>query len=163
MAKPYIHAQRSARRHGGKPSDYEHIHAFMDCSKGAIADNRHRALTHNSWFLVNILERIKFPNSGPETPDHRFPTIINSDGQTVSVRDIGEEHCLEDFANKFIPSAQDYLSVMEFEPWMQNGLRHPPSFEKIHTRRVNRRNTSRNDSSLTSDRESVSMRTVVGD
>ncbi len=96
MSKPYIHAQSSVRKFGGQPQDYEPIHSFMDCSKGAIADNRHRALTHNSWFLSNILERIKFANSGPETSDHRFPTIINSDGRSVSVRDIGEQHCLED-------------------------------------------------------------------
>lgn len=65
MSKPYIHAQSSVRKFGGKIEDYEPIHAFMDCSKGAIADNRHRALTHNSWFLSNILERVKFANSGP--------------------------------------------------------------------------------------------------
>jgi hypothetical protein len=107
----------------------------MDCSKGAIADNRHRALTHNSWFLSTILERVKFANSGPETSDHRFPTIINSDGRAVSVRDIGEQHCLEDFGNKFIPSAQDYLGETEYKPWMQNGHGYPPSFEKIEQKR----------------------------
>ena len=135
MAKPYIHAQSSARKFGGKPEDYEPIHAFMDCSKGAIADNRHRALTHNSWFLSNILERVKFPNSGPETSDHRFPTIINSDGRTVSVRDIGEQHCMEDYANRFIPSAQDFLGEMTYYEWMQNGKECPPSFKKIQERR----------------------------
>ena len=40
MSKPYIHAQSSVRKFGGQPEDYEPIHAFMDCSKGAIADNR---------------------------------------------------------------------------------------------------------------------------
>jgi hypothetical protein len=135
MAKPIIHAQSSARKFGGKPEDYEPVHAFMDCSKGAIADNRHRTLTHNSWFLSNVLERVKFANSGPETADHRFPTIINSDGRVVSVRDIGEQHCLEDFANKFIPSAQDYLAEMEYKSWMQNGIGDPPSFAKIAEKR----------------------------
>lgn len=38
MSKPIIHAQSSARKFGGKPQDYEPIHAFMDCSKGVIAD-----------------------------------------------------------------------------------------------------------------------------
>lgn len=131
MAKPFIHAKSSAKRFGGKPEDYEPIHTFLDCSKGAIADNRHRALTHNSWFLANVLERVKFHNSGPETPDCRFPTIINSDGRAVSVRDIGEQHCLEDFGHKFIPSAQDYLQEMEYTTWMQNGMQTPPSFNKI--------------------------------
>jgi hypothetical protein len=158
MSKPIIHAQSSVRKFGGKPEDYEPIHSFMDCSKGAMADNRHRALTHNSWFLSNILERVKFANSGPETSDHRFPTIINSDGRTVSVRDIGEQHCLEDFANKFIPSAQDYLAEMSFQPWMQNGMSHPPSFVKIDEGRRNRVK-----SKLTEASYDGSIKNVIGD
>ena len=158
MSKPYIHAQSSVRKFGGQPQDYEPIHSFMDCSKGAIADNRHRALTHNSWFLNNILERVKFANSGPETSDHRFPTIINSDGRTVSVRDIGEQHCLEDFANKFIPSAQDYLAEMEFKSWMQNGISHPPSFVKIDEGRKNRVKNK-----LTSETFAGSIKNIIGD
>lgn len=131
MSKPYIHALSSARKFGGKPEDYEPIHAFLDSSKSAIADNRHRALTHNSWFLATILERVKFANSGPETSDHRFPTIINSDGKVVSVRDVGEQHCLEDFANRFIPTVQDFLTEMEYKKWMQNGKELPPSFKQL--------------------------------
>lgn len=151
MAKPYIHAKSSAKRYGGKPEDYEPIHAFLDSSKGAIADNRHRALTHNSWFLANILERIKFSNSGPETSDHRFPTIINSDGKQVSVRDIGEQHCLEDFGNKFIPSAQDYLQEIEYQAWMQNGNSIPPSFVKINKHREDKKQLNGLDSKVISD------------
>jgi hypothetical protein len=135
MAKPIIHAQSSVRRFGGLVKDYEPIHAFLDSSKSVIADNRHRSLTHNSWFIGNVLERIKFHNSCPETSDLRFPTIINSDGRSVSVREIAEQHCLEDFGNKFIPSAQDYLSEMEYKDWMQNGIGSPPSFAKIAEKR----------------------------
>lgn len=133
--------------------------------RGAIADNRHRALTHNSWFLSNVLERVKFPNSGPETSDHRFPTIINSAGRSVSVRDIGEQHCLEDFANKFIPSAQDYLSEMEFQSWMQNGISHPPSFNKIEAGRK-RRVQERVKNKLTNQSEPSydgSVKNIIGD
>jgi hypothetical protein len=107
------------------------IHAFMDSSKGAMADNRHRCLSHNSWFLSTILERIHFSNSSPMLPNSTFPTIINSDGKVVSVRDIGEQHILEDYAGKFIPSAQDFLAEMEYKPWMQNGKGVPASFERI--------------------------------
>lgn len=122
MSKPWIHAQSSAKKYGGKPEDYLEIHNLMDSSKSAMPDNRHRALTHNSWFLF-ILERI-------------FGTVMtNSDGKKVSVRDIGEQHILEDFCGKFIPSAQDYLQEMEFKDWMQNGNGHPPSFIKIEKRR----------------------------
>jgi len=120
--KPWIHAESSARRFGGKPEDYIDIHNLMDSSKGAIADNRHRALTHTSWFLSTILERI-------------FGVVItNSSGKKVSVRDIGEQHILEDFRGRFIPTAQDYLQNLPFEEWMDNGKGKtlPASSKRLH-------------------------------
>lgn len=127
MAKPWVHAQSSAKQFGGKPEDYIEIHNLMDSSKSAIADNRHRCLTHSSWFVGVILEKI-------------FGVIItNSDGKQVSVRNIGEQHVLEDFGNRFIPAASDYLQEIEYKDWMQNGAGEPPpSFKKIHERRKNR-------------------------
>lgn len=121
MSKPMIHAQSSARKYGGVPEDYLPIHNLMDSSKGAMADARHRALTHNSWFLQpdGILERIF------------GTTITNSDGRKVSVRDIGEQHVLEDFGGRYIPSVQDWLQNMNPEPWMLNGKGNPPSFAHI--------------------------------
>lgn len=118
MSKPYIHALSSARKFGGTPEDYIEIHNLMDSSKGVIADSRHRALTHTSWFLSVILEKIF------------GVTITNSAGRVVSVRDIGEQHVLEDFGGRFIPSAQDYLEGMEFHEWMLSGKgQAPPSFK----------------------------------
>ncbi len=73
----------------------------------------------DSWFIGTILELV-FGS-----------TRTNSDGRVYSVRDIGEQHILEDFGGKFIPSAQDYLAEIEFQPWMQNGKGHPPSYAKI--------------------------------
>ncbi len=122
MSKPYIHAVSSARKFGGKLEDYLEIHNLMDSSKGAICDNRHRALTHNSWFLSVILERIF------------GVTMTNSAGKVVSIRDIGEQHVAEDFGGKFIPSAQDYLAEMEMKDWMNNGKGCPPSFVKINNK-----------------------------
>lgn len=120
MSKPYIHCLSSAKKHGGKPDDYLDIHNLMDSSKSAIADNRHRALTHNAWFIGTILERV-FGS-----------TRVNSDGRTYSVRDIGEEHILEDYGGRFIPSAQDFIAEMEMKDWMQNGRgTPPPSYAKI--------------------------------
>jgi hypothetical protein len=119
MSKPYIHAVSSAKRFGGVPEDYIEIHNLMDSSKGAICDNRHRALTHNSWFLSFILEKIF------------GVTITNSENKKISVRDIGEQHVAEDFRGKFIPTAQDYLQEMEMKDWMNNGRGVPPSFQKI--------------------------------
>lgn len=114
MAKPWRHALASARRHGGKPEDYLAIHQLMDSSKAAIADNRHRALTHNSWFVGVILEKIF------------GVTIVNSDGKSVCVRDIGEEHVLEDYGMRFIPTPQDFLCEVPMRDWMQNGNGAPP-------------------------------------
>ncbi len=119
MSKPWIHAESSAKRFGGKPGDYIEIHNLMDSSKATICDNRHRALTHNAWFIGVILEKIF------------GVTLTNSDGRIVSVRDIGEQHVAEDFRGKFIPSAQDYLAEMEMKGWMNNGNGVPPSFQKI--------------------------------
>lgn len=108
MAKPYLHALSSAKKFGGQPEDYIEIHQLMDSSKGVIPDNRHRALTHTSWFLSTILERI-------------FGiTITNSDGKIISVRDVGEQHVLEDYGGKFIPTAQDFLQEIPYLSWMQN-------------------------------------------
>lgn len=123
MPKPWIHSQSSARRFGGKPEDYIEIHNLLDASKGSIADNRHRALTHNSWFLSVILEKIF------------GVTIKNSDGKDISVRDVGEQHVLEDFGGRFIPSAQDYLQEMEYKDWMSSGNGSPPSFARIAKKR----------------------------
>lgn len=87
-----------------------------------MADNRHRALTHNAWFIGFVLEKV-FGS-----------TRQNSAGKTYSVRDIGEQHVLEDFQGKFIPTAQDYLSQIEFQDWMQNGHGIPPSYQKVASR-----------------------------
>lgn len=120
MAKPWIHAQSSAERFGGVAEDYLPIHDLLDSSKGAIADNRHRALTHTSWFLTHILERIF------------GATLTNSDGKQVSVREVGEQHVREDLGG-IIPTAQDYLAEMEYQRWMGRGARGPlpPSAERL--------------------------------
>lgn len=116
MAKPWIHSVASAKRYGGKPDDYLPIHNFMDSSKAVIADNRHRALTHNSWFIGFVLEKVF------------GTTFVNSDGKTISVRDIGEQHVYEDLG--FIPSAHDYIAEVEPQPWM-DGKGRPPGYRKI--------------------------------
>jgi hypothetical protein len=122
MAKPIFHAISSAKKYGGKPEDYIEIHNLLDSSKGAIPDNRHRALTHTSWFLSTILERIFGSH------------ITNSDGKIVPVREIGEQHVLEDFGMRFIPTAQDYLALMPCEPWMNNGALGRPASHEVKNR-----------------------------
>ena len=122
MAKPIIHAISSSKKFGGRPEDYIEIHNFMDSSKSVISDNRHRALTHNSWFLNSVLE-------------HVFGlTIENSEGKEISVKAIGEQHVLEDYGHNFIPSAQDFLQEIEYKEWM-NGQGVPASRLKVEAKR----------------------------
>ena len=123
MSKPYIHAQIDAKQLGGEPDDYIEIHEFMDSSKAALPDFRHRTLTHNIWFITVVLPRV----SG-----EAFRR--KSDGKRMSTRDIGERHVAQDF-HGFIPTAQDYLAEMEVKPWMMNGQGSPPSMAKITHRK----------------------------
>lgn len=101
--KPYAHAKNSAKKYGGTPEDYQDVHDFFDSSKSALADVRHRALLHSAWGIF-MLERVF------------GTTITNSEGRRVCVRDLGEDHVLEDLG--FIPSAEHWLRNMRIEPWM---------------------------------------------
>jgi len=126
MAKPWVHAKNSARKYGGVPEDYIDIHNLMDNTKGTLADNRHRALTHNSWFI----------SSGGPLELIFGVVITNSDGKEVSVREIGEQHILEDFSMKFIPTPQDWLADIPMRAWMNNGKSDvPPSFKQIESQK----------------------------
>ncbi len=101
--KPLIHAKSSAAKHGGKPEDYLPIHDFMDSTKSALPDVRHRAVLHSS-FGIFIVERV-------------FGTFItNSDGREISVRDIAEDHVIEDLG--FIPTLEKWFEGMEIQEWM---------------------------------------------
>ena len=136
MSKPWIHSLSSARKFGGKPEDYIEIHEFLDSTKAAIADNRHRCILHTSWAISNILPRIKFNNS-IEGPNNTFPLIKNSDDRIISVRDIGEQHILEDFRMKYIPTPQDYIEYMDMAQWMNNGMAgSPSSAQKIQPKEI---------------------------
>jgi hypothetical protein len=101
--KPFLHGMVSAKKFGGKPEDYQEIHDFIDSSKAHIADIRHRALLHSS-FGIYLCEMVFGVN------------ITNSDGDLVSVRDIAEEHVIEDLGR--IPSVDNWLSNMTIQPWM---------------------------------------------
>lgn len=101
--KPYCHARNSVKKYGGKVEDYLPIHDFFDSSKAHVADMRHRAMLHNS-FGVFLAEKV-------------FGTYFeNSDGRTVQVRDVAEDHVLEDLGR--IPSVQDWLVGMPMYYWI---------------------------------------------
>lgn len=106
--KPYIHARNSARKHGGTPEDYIKIHDWFDQTKAHIADMRHRAILHNS-FGIFLCEQVFGTN------------IVNSEGKTVSVRDLGEEHVIEDLGR--IPSLAECIETMPLERMETLGMR----------------------------------------
>lgn len=106
--KPFIHAQNSARKYGGKPEDYQAVHDFFDSSKACLADIRHRALLH-STFGIFVVERVF------------GTTLTNSDGKRVSVRDIGEDHVMDDLG--FIPTVEKWLGNIPISDWMHGGAR----------------------------------------
>lgn len=101
--KPFLHANISAKQHGGVPEDYMAIHEFLDHSKSSFPDVRHRAMLHNSWGIYVVSQVFG-------------DVLVNSDGKRVSTRDIAEEHIIQDLG--YIPTMQDWLEKMPIEPWM---------------------------------------------
>ena len=103
MAHPFYHAQSSVRKYGCSINDYLPIHNWFDASKSHIGDVRHRALRHHSEgiFLCEQIFGV---------------TILNSDGRSVPVRFIGEQHVVEDLGR--IPTPSEWLSEMSIKPWM---------------------------------------------
>lgn len=69
---------------------------------------RHRAILHNS-FGIYLCEQVF------------GTTITNSDGRVVSVRDVGEEHVLEDLG--LIPTLQDCFEGMPLSKLLGAQLR----------------------------------------
>lgn len=101
--KPLYHATISAKQYGGKLEDYINVHDFFDSSKQCLPDVRHRALLHSS-FGIYMLEKV-------------FGTYItNSDGKNVSVRDLGEDHVMQDMG--FIPTVEWWFKNMPIEDRM---------------------------------------------
>ena len=110
MSKALIHARSSARRWGGKPEDYLAIHEKMDSTKSAHAEVTHRCVFHSA-FGIYIIE------------DIFGRTLTNSDGKEVFVRDVAEQHVLEDLG--CIPSLSDWLHEMPARPWMAGARKLP--------------------------------------
>lgn len=106
--KPYVHSKIHARKWGGVPEDYLPINDFLDCTKMALPDVRHRMMLHNSVGCY-IAERIFGTN------------ITNSDGKLVSVRDIAESHIIEDIGR--IPTLEQCFKTMSIESWMSGGIK----------------------------------------
>jgi hypothetical protein len=101
--KPFLHGKVSVKKWGGKEEDYQKIHDWFDQTKAHFPDMRHRAILHSS-FGIYLCEQFFGIN------------IVNSDGKTVSVRDIAEQHVIDDMGR--IPTVQDYLNEMPFYSWL---------------------------------------------
>ena len=101
--KPFQHARASVKKYGGKIEDYQEIHDFFDSSKQTLPDMRHRAILHSA-FGIFLLERVF------------GTTITNSDGKQVCVRDLGEDHVIQDLG--FIPTVERWLKHLPKEDLM---------------------------------------------
>jgi hypothetical protein len=96
--KPLQHAKISAKKHGGKWEDYIDIHEFFDQTKAHIPNMRHRAILHNSlgiYIAQQVFGKVR----------------TNSAGREYSVRDIGEDHVLEDLGT--IPSMASIIECID--------------------------------------------------
>ena len=114
MSNPHTHAKSSARRYKGVMEDYLDIHVYLDKSKHAVPDMRHRILTHTPWFAEEVIP-------------HVFGDVrTNSAGQTYSPKQIAYDHIQEDF-NGQIPATADWFLSLEFADWMNNGRVKCPS------------------------------------
>ena len=101
--KPYLHSKIHAKKYGGCPDDYADIDDFIDSSKAAVPDVRHRAILHSA-FGCFVVEQM-FGR-----------TRVNSDGKEYSPRDVAEDHILQDLG--FLPTMEMYLNNMSIQPWM---------------------------------------------
>lgn len=121
---PIVHTESSMKKFkGASGEDFDQflkIHEKMDCSKAWISDNRHRTLTHTMFWIKEVM----IPIFGSY--------IMISGGIKVSVKDICEQHILEDYRMKFIPTPQDFIQEMDFKKWMQNGDGVCPSAVKLY-------------------------------
>lgn len=106
--KPWKHSRISVKKWGGVPEDYLFIHDLFDHTKAHVADMRHRMLLHNSWgiYLCEQVFGTKFENS---------------EGKVVQVRDVAEQHVLDDLGT--IPSLDRCLGSMTLETWMGGPIR----------------------------------------
>jgi hypothetical protein len=109
--KAFLHGRIHAKKYGGVPNDYADIDDFIDSTKQAVADVRHRAILHSA-FGCYIVEQM-FGR-----------TRINSDGKEYSPRDIAEDHIQQDLG--FIPTMEQYLNNMTVQPWMSGTMKRNP-------------------------------------
>lgn len=103
MSHPYHHALSSAKKWGGEPEDYLHIHEWFDATKAHFADARHRAMRHHSEGIY-LMESVV------------GVTMTLSSGRIIPTRWVGEQHVHEDLGR--IPTLADWLTHLRPQGWM---------------------------------------------
>ncbi len=109
---PLIHARSSVKKWGGEIEDYLPIHEWFDETKAWVGHSEHRLFRHHSEGIFQ-LEQI----FGSE--------LVNSEGKTVYIRYVGEQHVKEDCFN-YIPSAKEWLVALRAKKkpeWMMKTLK----------------------------------------
>ena len=107
MAHPIIHAKSSAKKFGGKWEEYIHLHEWLDETKAWVGHSNHRMFRHHSEGIFELEKTFG-------------KSFVNSDGKTVYVRYVGEQHVKEDCFN-YIPTAKDWIDALTAEKkpmWM---------------------------------------------
>lgn len=111
---PDIHAKNSAKKYGGISSDYLEVHQAMDSAKEHIGTIIHRLILHNT-FGITLVEKLfgEIVKAGnPDSPVYvRQNYIINSDGIKVYVKDILQDHVLEDMCGKIPTLAEQFENI----------------------------------------------------
>lgn len=81
---------------------------------------RHRAVLHNA-FGIFVVEQTFGTMIETNGQWRRMPWITNSEGKVVQVRDVGEQHVLEDLGR--IPSLDECFRNLPMEAWMGGPIR----------------------------------------
>jgi len=137
--KPFIHAINSVKKFGGIPEDYISIHNFFDWTKSTIGDLRHRVILHNTFGAYLAEKLFGYPevkiqkaaekfgwteeeveavrNLIDEARSNDVTTIKNSEGRRIQIRDIAEQHIIEDMG--CVPTVGDCLHLLPVHGWLR--------------------------------------------
>lgn len=116
--KPLNHAKISVKKFGGKIEDYIDIHNWFDSTKQHIADAKHRMVLHNS-FGIFLCEQVFGEIISTKNGFKKMPYITNSDNKQISVRDIAEQHVIDDLGH--IPSLEKCMEGLPMHDWAAGG------------------------------------------
>jgi len=119
--KPYKHSLISVHKFGGIPSDYQQIHDWFDTTKSSVADMRHRMVLHNAFGIFLCEQVFGTMEQKSDGTWVRMPYIVNSDGEKIQVRDVAEQHVIDDLGH--IPGLEKCLSSMTIENWMGGAIK----------------------------------------